>query len=288
MISRLQQQEPLMDLSEACLTLEVSRSGYHAHLRKAQRTRRLQDTLLAREVRQAFEASRRTYGSPRLRQVLRCKGLRHGKNRIARLMRQQGLQVCQKRRFVPRTTLADKDAMPAANLLLKRPAPQRLNEVWLTDITYLPTDQGWLYLAAEMDLCSRRILGWSTLESLDTLLPMAALEKALQTRRTSVRGLLHHSDRGCQYGSTKFRRSLALRGITQSMSRTANCYDNAAMESFWATLKAECFGATVPATHAQANSMIFDYIDTFYNPVRLHSSLGYQSPITFEQSIKLN
>lgn len=288
MIARLQQQQPSVDLSEACLTLEVSRSGYHAHLRKAQRTRRRQDVLLAREVQQAFEASRRTYGSPRLCQVLRRKGLHHGKNRIARLMREAGLRVRQKRRFVPRTTLADKDCVPAPNHLLKRPVPQRLNEVWLTDITYLPTGEGWLYLAAEMDLCSRRILGWSTLESLDTHLPIQALERALQTRHSSVRGLLHHSDRGCQYGSTKFRRSLKLRGITQSMSRTANCYDNAAMESFWATLKAECFGATVPATHAQATSMIFDYIEAFYNPVRLHSSLGYQSPLSFEQTIQLN
>jgi putative transposase len=288
MIARLQQQQPSVDLAEACLTLEVSRSGYHAHLRKAQCTRRMQDTFIAREVQQAFEASRRTYGSPRLCQVLRRKGMRHGKNRIARLMRQAGLRVRQKRRFVPRTTLADNDSVPAPNHLLKRPAPQRLNEVWLTDITYLPTGEGWLYLAAEMDLCSRRILGWSTHESLATQLPAQALERALQTRRTSVRGLLHHSDRGCQYGSTQFRRSLQLRGITQSMSRTANCYDNAAMESFWATLKAECFGPIVAATHAQATSMIFDYIETFYNPVRLHSSLGYQSPLAFEQTINLN
>jgi putative transposase len=288
MITRLQAQQPSVDLTEACLTLEVSRSGYHAHLRKAQRTRRRQDILIAREVQEAFEASRRTYGSPRLRQVLRSKGMHHGKKRIARLMREAGLRVRQKRRFVPRTTLSDNNSVPAPHHLLKRPAPQRLNEVWLTDITYLPTGEGWLYLAAEMDLCSRRILGWSTHESLATQLPAQALERALQTRRTSVRGLLHHSDRGCQYGSTQFRRSLKLRGITQSMSRRANCYDNAAMESFWATLKTECFAETIPATHAQANSMIFDYIETFYNPVRLHSSLGYQSPLTFEQTINLN
>jgi putative transposase len=284
----LQLHQPDMNLTEACATLELSRSGYHAHLRKPQGARHLQDLTIACELRLAFASSRCTYGSPRLCQVLRRKGLRHGKNRIARLMRQQGLRVHQKRRFVPRTTVTDKDSMPAANLLLKRAAPQHLNEVWLTDITYVPTGQGWLYLAAEMDLCSRRILGWSTHESLATLLPLQALEHALQTRRTSVRGLLHHSDRGCQYASTQFRKSLQLRGITQSMSRTANCYDNAAMESFWATLKAECFGAVIPATHTQANSMIFDYIESFYNTVRLHSSLDYQSPLTFEQTIQLN
>ena len=284
----LQEQQPHINLSEACDTLEVSRSGYHAHVRKPERVRRMQDTLIAAELHEAFLSSRRTYGSPRLRQVLRRKGLRHGKNRIARLMRQEGLRVRQKRRFVPRTTLTDKDCVPAPNHLLARGAPQRLNEVWLTDITYVPTSEGWLYLAAEMDLCSRRILGWSTHETLATLLPLHALERALQTRDTSLPGLLHHSDRGCQYGSTQFRRSLQLRGITQSMSRTANCYDNAAMESFWATLKAECFGSSIPDTHAQATTMIFDYIETFYNPVRLHSSLGYQSPLSFEQTLNPN
>jgi putative transposase len=284
----LQQQQPGINLTEACDTLEVSRSGYHAHFGKPQRPRRVQDALIAGELQEAFMSSRRTYGSPRLRQVLRAKGLRHGKNRIARLMRQQGLRVRQKRRYLPRTTLTDKNSVPAANHLLKRAAPQRLNEVWLTDITYVPTGEGWLYLAAEMDLCSRRILGWSTHESLATLLPLQALERALHTRQSSVRGLLHHSDRGCQYGSTQFRARLQMRGITQSMSRTANCYDNATMESFWATLKAECFASNIPDTHTQATSMIFDYIETFYNPVRLHSSLGYQSPISFEQTINLS
>jgi transposase InsO family protein len=283
-----QQQQHDLNLTEACQTLEVSRSGYHAHLRKAQRPRRVQDAVVATEVRAAFVASRHTYGAPRLREALRRKGLRHGKNRIARHMRQQGLCVRQKRRFVPRTTIADKDALPAPNHLLKRAAPQRLNEVWLTDITYVPTAEGWLYLAAEMDLCSRRILGWSTHDNLATQLPLQALQRALHQRRGPLRDLLHHSDRGCQYTSTQFRSSLRLRGITQSMSRTANCYDNAPMESFWATLKAECFGSKLPTTRSQATNMIFDYIETFYNPVRLHSSLGYQSPISFEQSLQLN
>ncbi|MFO1440076.1 MAG: IS3 family transposase [Verrucomicrobiaceae bacterium] len=190
------------------------------------------------------------YGSPRLMHALRHKGLRHGNNRIARLMREQNLRVRQKRRFVPRTTVTDKTAAVAPNHLLQHSAPKRLNEVWVTDITYLPTREGWLYLAAEMDLCSRRILGWSTREDLATTLPNAALELALQTRGSKPQDLLHHSDRGCQYTSSEFRQRLRLRGITASMSRTANCYDNATMESFWATLKAECFGTTVPATRA--------------------------------------
>ena len=277
-----------MNLSFACQTLGVSRSGYHAHLRKPQRPRRRQDARLATEIRAAFAASRNTYGSPRLVHALRGKGLRHGKNRIARLMREQHLAVRQKRRFVPRTTLTDKTAPVAPNHLLERSAPKRLNEVWVTDITYLPTREGWLYLAAEMDLCSRRILGWSTHDRLATELPNAALERALQTRGSRPSGLLHHSDRGCQYTSAEFRHRLQLRGITASMSRKANCYDNAAMESFWATLKAECFGATIPATRAQARSMVFDYIETFYNPVRLHSALAFQSPLAFENSIQYN
>ena len=277
-----------MNLTAACQALSVSRSGYHAHLRKSQRPRRRQDAQLAGEIRAAFTASRQTYGSPRLVHCLRGKGLRHGKNRIARLMREQHLCVRQKRRFVPRTTMADKTSPVAPYLLLQRPAPTRPNEVWVTDITYLPTREGWLYLAAEMDLCSRRILGWSTHDTLATTLPNAALERALQARGSSPGGLVHHSDRGCQYTSADFRRRLQLRGITQSMSRTANCYDNAAMESFWATLKAECFGTTIPATHAQARSMLFDYIETFCNPVRLHSALGFLSPVAFENSIQQN
>jgi transposase InsO family protein len=277
-----------MNLAKACQTLGVSRSGYHAHLRKHQRPRRRQDAQIATEIRAAFTASRGTYGSPRLVHALREKGLRHGNNRIARLMREQNLRVRQKRRFVPRTTVTDKTAAAAPNHLLQRSVPKRLNEVWVTDITYLPTREGWLYLAAEMDLCSRRILGWSTREDLATALPNAALELALQTRSSKLNSLLHHSDRGCQYTSTAFRKRLELRGITASMSRTANCYDNATMESFWATLKAECFGAAIPATRAQARSMVFDYIETFYNPVRLHSALGFKSPVAFEQSIQNN
>jgi transposase InsO family protein len=260
-----------MNLAQACQTLGVSCSGYHAHLRKHQRPRRRQDAQLATEIRAAFTASRGTYGSPRLMHALRDKGLRHGNNRIARLMREQNLRVRQKRRFESRTTVADKTAAAAPNHLLQRSAPKRLNEVWVTDITYLPTREGWLYLAAEMDLCSRRILGWSTREDLATTLPNAALELALQTRGSKPKDLLHHSDRGCQHTGSEFRQRLQLRGITASMSRTANCYDNATMERcfapphgahllrrqpvgwlsrsarLWATLKAECFGTTVPA-----------------------------------------
>ncbi len=278
-----------MNIRQACRTLAISTAGYYAHQHKDQRQRRCQDHALGGKIGEAFAASRRTYGSPRIMHTLRQAGERHGKNRIARLMRQQGLAVQQKRRFVPRTTVADKASPVAPNHLFKHPAVTRLNEVWLTDITYLPTGEGWLYLAAEMDLCSRRILGWSTHQTLATELTTQALDRALQSRPTAtLPDLLHHSDRGCQYTSAAFRQRLDLCQIRQSMSRKGNCYDNAAMESFWATLKAECFGSTIPATRAQARLMVFDYIETFYNTTRLHSSLGFQSPVSFEKNIQLN
>jgi putative transposase len=282
-------QQPDMDVAEACEAFGVSRSGYYAHRRKPLAKRRVQDAELAPQVRDAFLASRGSYGSPRVMHALRRKGLRLGKTRISRLMREQGCHVARKRRFVPRTTISAPDSPVSPNRLLERPATSRPDEVWVTDITYLPTAEGWLYLAAEMDLHSRRILGWSTGESLAADLAQRALDQALQARpQAPLAELLHHSDRGCQYTSAGFRRRLGLRGIHQSMSRRGNCYDNAAMESFWATLKAECFGRTVPATRAQARMMVFDYIETFYNPARLHSSLGFQSPVEYEQSLERN
>ena len=285
-MQELLQQDPAMPLGELSAALDCSRSGYHAHRRKARRKRRSQDASLALQIRASFLAARGVYGCVRIMHALRQQGLRHGKNRISKLMRRHGLRVQQKRRFVPRTTIADKASPVAPNHLLERPAVRRLNEVWLTDMTYIPTAEGWLYLAAEMDALSRRIIGWCTLPSLDTSLPAAALDRALQTRSSaSLPDLLHHSDRGCQYTSAAFRRRLELSSITQSMSRKANCYDNAAIESFWATLKAECFGSFIPASRSIAHAMIFDYIETFYNPIRLHSSLNFLSPIAFESSL---
>lgn len=274
-----------MNLTEACHTLGVTRSGYHAHRRKHLRPRRTQDATLATEVHAAFQLGRHAYGAPRIRQELSSTGHNVGTRRVSRLMRQQDLHALQKRRFVPRTTFTDKDSPIAANLRLNAPPPQHLNEVWVTDITYLPTKEGWLYLAAEMDLYSRRIIGWSTHHTLETLLPAKALEKALAARGPQLLGLVHHSDRGCQYTSEAFRSRLELSGITQSMSRRGNCYDNATMESFWASLKAECFHGAIPATRDEATSMVFDYIETFYNRTRRHSSLGGISPIAFENSL---
>jgi transposase InsO family protein len=185
-MQHLHQQHPGMDVAETARALGLSRSGFCAHARKPLRKRRSGDAALGLEIERTFIAARRTYGSPRILHALRQAGLRHGKNRIARLRRARGLRVRQKRRFVPRTTLAGKDAPVAPNHLLERPAAVRPNQIWLTDITYIPTAEGWLYLAAEMDAFSRRIIGWSTLASLHTELPVAALDRALDHRHRGL------------------------------------------------------------------------------------------------------
>ena len=278
-----------MNLTDACQALGVSRSGYHDHLLKSQRPRRLQDALLALKICTVFDASRQTYGSPRLMHTLRAEGRRHGKNRIARLMRQEQLRVRQKRRFVPRTTLADKTAPTAPNLLLTLPAPSRPNQIWVTDITYLPTREGWLYLAAEMDLCSRRILGWSTHTTLATELPAQALQRALQTTTSDIQGtsipslgLLHHSDRGCQYTSAQHARLAAAHGVRLSVGRRGQCWDNAVAESFFATLKTELVYRRSWTSRLELRAALFEYIEGWYNTRRRHSTLGYLSPATFE------
>jgi putative transposase len=273
-------------LDELCAAFGVSRSGYYAHLHKPERSRRREDRELRPQIARAFEESRGTYGTPRLRAVLRRTRPQISRARIARLMRELGLQPLQKRAFIPRTTIADPAASPAPNLLLSRPAPARPDEVWVTDITYLPTKSGWLYLAAVMDLHSRRILGWATADHLRTDLVTDALHRARSTRAgRDLSGTILHSDRGTQYTSADCRRTLGLLRMTQSMSRTANCYDNAAMESFWASLKTEAF-RSIPDSHAEARLRIHDYIDAFYNSRRLHSSLSFQSPLDFESSLR--
>jgi transposase InsO family protein len=199
-------------------------------------------------------------------------------------MRQNGLRPRQKRRFRPQTTLSKHPLALSQNWLAKVPAPDRPNQIWLADITYIPTAEGWLYLAAELDACSRKIVGWSTRKDLSNPLVLEAWHRATQ-RYSPAPGLLHHSDRGSQYASSDFQSLLQKSGASCSMSRCANPYDNAMMESFFATLKTECFGRLIPPTRAAARLMLFDYIEGFYNTHRRHSSLGQRSPLEFEQSI---
>jgi transposase InsO family protein len=274
----MQTAEPIQLL---CQTLDVSRAGYYAHRHKSERPRRQQDQMLTPLIRQAFAASRKSYGSPRLQVALARQGQRCGKNRVARLMRQAGLRARQKRRYRPRTTQSNHGLASAENWLAKVPAPARPNQVWLSDITYLPTQEGWLYLAMTLDACSRKVVGWCTADSLETFLVTETLKLARQ-RRGPAPGLLHHSDRGVQYASSACRALLAYFKITASMSRKGNCYDNAMAESFFATLKTEAFEDGIPATKAQAKQQVFIYIEAFYNTRRFHSALGYQSPVEFE------
>jgi putative transposase len=261
--------------------LEVTTSGFYAHQHKPEGARRQQDQKLIEKMEPIFKKSRCTYGSPRLCAALRRSGERCGKNRVARLMRQNQLRARQKQRFVPRTTQSDHDLPIAPNWLAKVPAPDRPDQIWVVDITYIATTEGWIYLAVVLDACSRKVVGWAMGNSLETSLVTEALERARQRRGPSP-GLLHHSDRGVQYASSAYRALLATYQITPSMSRPANPYDNALAESFFATLKTECFGREQPHTRAQARLKVFDYIETFYNPKRLHSALGYKSPVEFE------
>lgn len=276
-MSALHKEYPVEALAQA---LEVSPSGYYSHRHKGQRPRAQQDRILEQHIQQTFQASRATYGSPRIGACLQRKGLRHGKNRIARLMRRMGLRARQKRRYVPRTTQSDHAQPIAPNWLAKVPTPDRPNQIWVVDITFINTAEGWIYLAVVLDACSRKVVGWAMGTSLETSLVTEALNRAQKERRPAP-GLLHHSDRGIQYASSAYRALLANLKITPSMSRAANPYDNALAESFMATFKTECF-AQIPASHADARLKVFDYIETFYNSKRLHSALGYRSPVEFE------
>lgn len=269
-------------LAELTQALEISASGFAAHGQKEQRPRRQQDRQLIGLLEPVFRQSRGTYGSPRLCAALRQNGQRCGKNRVNRLMHQQCWKARQKRRFGPRTTDSRHPHPIAQNRLAEVDRPTKPNQVWQSDITYIPTGQGWMYLAVTLDGCSRRVVGWELNATLETILVTEALARAQKERRPQP-GLLHHSDRGVQYASSACRALLATYQMEPSMSRKANCYDNALAESFFATLKTECFGDQQPATHHQARLMIFDYLETFYNPKRLHSALGYKSPVDFEK-----
>jgi transposase InsO family protein len=220
--------------------------------------------------------------------ALRERGHRCGKNPVARLMREAGPRPKEKRRrWRPVTTESNHSRPVAENWLSKMPAPDRPDQVWVADITYIDTGEGWLYLAGLLDACSRRCVGWQTGESLDAALVTRAWQKACRQRRPGP-GLLHHPDRGVQYASGAMAALLAASGAAASMSRKGNCYDNAMMESFRATLETECFAGERPATRQAARLLIFDDIEGFYNRRRLHSSISYQSPLAFERTFRHN
>ena len=279
---QIQRLAPEHRVTMLCELLDVARSGFYDWQRRGPSRRHAEDAQLRPLLCAAFARSRRTYGRPRLTRELRAQGFAHGQRRIGRLMRAAGLYARSRRRFRPQTTQSDHAGPIAPNRLAKLPGPPTaLNMVWVADITYLPTTEGWLYLAVVLDLCSRRVVGWAFASSPPAALPVAALRMALLQRRPAP-GLLHHSDRGCQYASAEYRHLLRAHRLQPSMSRTANPYDNAAMESFFSTLKTECLHRQPITSPSQTKARVFDYIETFYNRVRLHSALGFLSPVDFE------
>ncbi len=275
-------------ITQLCAAFDVTRSGYHAWQKAPPSARVRTDAALLEEVRQLHAHHRGRYGAPRLQRALRQRGQHHGTKRIARLMQHAGLRGRAPRRFVPRTTASDHDQPIAPNHLAVRPAPTGPNQVWVSDLTYVWTGQGWLYVAVILDLWSRRVPGWNTSATLAATTVLAALHMALQHRQPP-RGGLHHSDRGVQYACAAHRAVLAAAGLEPSMSRAGNPYDNAAMESFMATYKRECVALAQEAggyaTHAEATADFFAYAESYYNRERLHSALGYQSPVDFEHPL---
>jgi putative transposase len=263
-----------------CRVLQVSRAGFYAWRTRPTAARTQQDQRLAIAVAAIYTHSRGRYGSPRVHAELRQSGQRTGRKRVARLMRVQGLRARQPRRYRC-TTDSGHGLAIKGNLLARRFAVVEPNTTWVTDITYLWTLEGWLYLAVILDLFSRRVVGWSMSESLQRQLALDALKMAL-TDRQPPRGLVHHSDRGSQYASLEYQQLLAQHGIIGSMSRSGNCWDNAVAESFFATLKIELVYQTQWNTRAQARSAIFEYIELFYNRRRRHSAIDYLCPDQFE------
>jgi transposase InsO family protein len=262
-----------------CEALLVSRSGYYdwRQRRQSPGPRERENRALRQRIREEFIRSRQTYGSPRLTRVLQGAA---SCNRVARLMRQERLCARQRSKYRVATT-DSRHADPIAPNRLLRFVPKQRDQVWVTDATCVLTGQGWLYVVALLDVYTRRIVGWSMGETLDTPLTIQALQMAIQQRRPRS-SLIVHSDRGTQFAAAAYRQLLAAHHFVASMSRKGNCYDNAFIESFWSSLKYEVVYHHRFATRADARSAIFDYIETFYNRTRLHSSLGYVSPFTFE------
>lgn len=272
------------DIKLMCETFGASRSGYYDWLSADQRVRAQQERALREQIEAVHKQSRGTYGSPRVTAALRAHGTSVGHNRVARLMRKAGLRGRQKARFRVVTTDSRHGHPIAPNRLAMQPLPTKADQVWVSDLTYVPTAEGWLYVAGVLDRCTRRLVGWAMGSTLEASLPTAALTMALRQRRPAP-GLIHHSDRGVQYASGAYRDLMAEHGLVASMSRRGNCYDNAAMEAFWSSLKNELVHRRRFLTRNEARTAIFDYIESFYNRTRLHSALGYKSTLDYESNL---
>jgi putative transposase len=268
-----------------CGVLAVSRSGYYASLNRGVGKRDVARQRLRQQIQEAFRVSRHRYGSPRVHLELRAQGHDCGLRQVAELMRRDGLHARPKRRFVV-TTDSDHSNPIAPDLLKRDFSVGLINRVWAADITYLPTQEGWLYLAIVQDVGSRRIVGWKTQATLELSLAKEAMEKALWARRPAA-GLIHHSDRGVHYTSPQYRSMLEKHQVRSSMSRKANCWDNAIAESFFATLEKELVETRAWRTRAEAHRDVFEFIEMWYNPRRRHSAIGYHSPVNYEDTVAL-
>jgi putative transposase len=272
-------------IAALCRLLGISRQGYYAYATRPPSARMVADQQLGTQVQQLFEASDERYGSPRILKELQASGWTVSKRRIERTMRGLGLTPPMRRRHKI-TTQANVTHAVAPNTLARDFTATRPNQRWVTDITYVWTDEGWSYCAAILDLFSRSVVGWAVSASLSTALPLAALDMAVRRRRPS-KGLVHHSDRGCQYTSGDYREQLSALGVTVSMSRKGNCWDNAVAESFFATLKKELVHRRSWPDRNTLRNALFDYIEVFYNRRRLHSTIGYKTPAQLESDYAL-
>ena len=273
------------DVAVMCAVLLVAASGFYAWLKRPESPRARRARELTEEIRVVHAASRHTYGSIRVQKDLLQRGRRVCRNTVARIMKEAGIRANTHKKFRVCTTDSKHDNPVAPNVLDRRFGVDGLNKVWATDITYLHTDEGVVFLAGIMDLCSRRIIGWSMGQTMTAQLVIDAMEMAVRTREPGA-GLLHHSDRGVQYTCGRYREFLSMHGIDVSMSRKGNCYDNAVLESFWGKLKTEAVYQQRFTTRASARAALFDYIEVFYNRQRLHSALGYLSPEQFEAGLE--
>jgi len=268
-------------VSVICRVLKVTRGGFYLWKKRKPSARQIRQQKLLAKIRIVQRENRELYGSPRVHRALLIDGEVVSRNTVAKLMRQARIQAKTRRRYVPRTTDSTHHKPIADNLLARDFAAPAPNQKWLADINYVPTDEGWLFLAGVLDCYSRKIVGWAMCDGMPTDLVSGALKMALLHRQPG-QDLLHHSDRGVQYASEDYQQLLLNHGITVSMSGRGNCYDNAMMESFWATLKTELIHQQTYATRQQARQSIFEYIEVFYNRKRLHSALVFQSPESFE------
>ena len=267
----------------ACV-LGVSKAGYYAWLHRVPSAHAVADTALLKRIRTVHVSSRQTYGAPRVHAELRAGGERHGRKRIARLMREGGLVGASHRQAGPTTTRRDKEVRPAPDLVDRDFTASGPNQLWVADITYVPTVAGFLYLAVVLDAWSRKVVGWSMANHLRTELVLNAMEMAVGQRRP--RDVIHHSDQGSQYTSLAFGNRCAEAGVRPSMGLVGDAYDNAMAESFFSTLEAELLSRRRFTSRAEARTACFSYIEGWYNPVRLHSGLGYRSPMTYEADMQ--